>query len=92
MTHESHTEHKQIFFDQQSQGFQAKTSHLYIFGMGIQLYFFEHSFVTLQNVLDARQANVTLPVMKDSEARYSQTNTELQIMDLYNISDNIKTS
>jgi len=39
-----------------------------------------------QHVLDAHQANVTLTVMKNSEAIYLQT------MDLYNITDNIKTS
>lgn len=73
MTHEFHNEHKQISFDQQSREFQAKTfkkKDTFIFGMGIQPCSLSTPLPLLyQHVLDARQGNLTLPVMKDSKGQ-----------------------
>ncbi len=73
MTHEFHNEHKQIYFDQESREFQAKTfkkKDTFIFGMGIQpCSLSTHLPLLYQHVLDARQGNMILPVMKDSKGQ-----------------------
>lgn len=97
MTNEFHTEHKQISFDQQTQGFHAKTfkkeRHIYIW--------YGNTAMLLWALLWPCYINMSWThvkgmwhflLWKTARPWCSQTNTELQIIDLCNISDNIQTS